>query len=141
MVIHLPVTTEIARVLGVEIYNYPKFLAKIEVDVDNLSASLSENGKEIFKIEQKSPVVVLHQKERKMTFVTYQEKDGEIIKAEVLVKVQNIKYILGGLEVKPNRETKIGKELDEILISKKSIFSMVIPKMQAILHLPVKVVA
>ena len=145
-VIHLPVTTEIAKIAGVEIYNYPKFIADIEVDVDNMYSSLREkvknkrrNKKEILHVEKSSGIQLLTQKERKILFITYQEKDGEIIKAEVLVKANNIKYFLGGLKVIPNPETEIGRKLSDILISEKAVFSMLIPKMQAILHLPVKV--
>lgn len=140
-VIHLPVTTEIAKIAGVEIYNYPKFVADIEVAPDDMRSSLHEkgNGKEILHVEKSKGIPVLTQKERKILFVTYQEKDGEVIKAEVLVKANNIKYFLGGLKVSPNPETEIGKELSDVLISDKAVFSMLIPKMQAILHLPVKV--
>jgi hypothetical protein len=71
-------------------------------------------------------------------FTTYQEKNGAIIKAEVLAEGENILMLPGGAEISFSRETQIGKEIDEILTSKKAIMSMAIENMKSILHLPVK---
>ena len=52
---HLPVTTEIARVGGVEFYGYPKFIADIEFqkEADQISCHLSENGNKILSLNGK----------------------------------------------------------------------------------------
>jgi hypothetical protein len=52
---HLPVTTEIARVGGVELYGYPKFIADIEFEkeADQLSCHLSEKGNKILSLRGK----------------------------------------------------------------------------------------
>jgi len=52
---HLPVTTEIARVGGVEFYGYPKFIADIEFEkeTDQLTCHLSENGNKILALRGK----------------------------------------------------------------------------------------
>jgi hypothetical protein len=49
---HLPVTTEIARDLGIEAANYPKFLADIEFRHENswLHCRLSEGGRDILTL-------------------------------------------------------------------------------------------
>jgi hypothetical protein len=49
---HLPVTTEIARLGGVELYGYPKFIADIEFrkEDDQISCHLSENGNKILSL-------------------------------------------------------------------------------------------
>ncbi len=49
---HLPVTTEIARIGGVELYGYPKFIADIEFqkEADQISCHLSENGNKILSL-------------------------------------------------------------------------------------------
>ena len=51
----LPVTTEIARVGGVELYGYPKFIADIEFEkeADQLSCHLSESGNKILSLRGK----------------------------------------------------------------------------------------
>jgi hypothetical protein len=52
---HLPVTTEIARVGGVELYGYPKFIADIEFEkeADKITCHLAENGKKILSLQGK----------------------------------------------------------------------------------------
>ncbi|MFH2009670.1 MAG: acetoacetate decarboxylase family protein [bacterium] len=49
----LPVTTEVARVGGVELYGYPKFLADIDFvrDARTIRCDLSENGDKILSLE------------------------------------------------------------------------------------------
>ncbi len=135
---HLPVTTKIAKEAGVIIYNYPKFIADIEFQ-NGSSFILSENKKEIlsFKI-QKDQRLKFKIKKKNFLFSTYQEKDGAIIKAEVLAEGENISLLPGGAELSFNKETQIGKELDNVLISKKAIMSMSIENLKSILHLPVK---
>jgi hypothetical protein len=51
----LPVTTEIARVGGVELYGYPKFIADIEFEkeADQLTCHLSEDGNKILCLRGK----------------------------------------------------------------------------------------
>jgi hypothetical protein len=50
---HLPVTTEIARDLGVEFAGYPKFLADIDIDKEGewVSCDLRANGKHILTLK------------------------------------------------------------------------------------------
>ena len=52
---HLPVTTEIARVGGVELYGYPKFIADIEFEkeADKITCHLAENGNKILSLQGK----------------------------------------------------------------------------------------
>jgi hypothetical protein len=82
---------------------------------------LAENKKEIlsFKI-RKDQRLKFKIKKKKFLFSTYQEKDEAIIKAEVLAEGENISLLPGGAEISFNKETQIGKELDDVLISKKS---------------------
>jgi hypothetical protein len=50
---HLPVTTEIARWGGVELYNYPKFIAGINFTrtTDSIICDLSEKGEHILTLK------------------------------------------------------------------------------------------
>ena len=52
---HLPVTTEIARVGGVELYGYPKFIADIEFEkeADKITCHLAEDGNNILSLRGK----------------------------------------------------------------------------------------
>lgn len=49
---HLPVTTEIARMGGVQFYGYPKFIADIEFqkDATSITCQLSEKGEKILSL-------------------------------------------------------------------------------------------
>ncbi|MGD2270262.1 MAG: acetoacetate decarboxylase family protein [Desulfobacterales bacterium] len=66
----LPVTTEIARVGGVDLYGYPKFIADIEFqkETDRLTCNLSENGKKILSLSGK---ILSTKKEKVSRVVTY----------------------------------------------------------------------
>jgi len=135
---HLPVTTKIAKEAGVIIYNYPKFIADIEFQ-NGSSFILAENKKEILSFKmRKDQRLKFKIKKKKFLFSTYQEKDEAIIKAEVLAEGENISLLPGGAEISFNKETQIGKELDEVLLSKKAIMSMAIENLKSILYLPVK---
>ncbi len=79
----LPVTTEIARVGGVELYGYPKFLADIEFELEGhwIRCRLSEGGEHILTLEGK----VLRTGRGKLTrFTSYNLLDGVPIMAKVL---------------------------------------------------------
>ncbi len=78
----LPVTTEIARFGGVEMYGYPKFLADIDFRTEQewITCSLSENGRNILSVRGKK----LTTKKGKITrYITYSVKDGVPLKANV----------------------------------------------------------
>ena len=80
----LPVTTEVARVGGVELYGYPKFVAEIRFEKgrDWIRCDLSEEGEKILTLRGK----VLPTKRGKLTrFVTYSVVDGIPLVANVLV--------------------------------------------------------
>jgi len=80
----LPVTTEIARVGGVDLYGYPKFIADIVFSRDGgwVECRLSEKGDEILTLRGRAlrtkPGAV-------MQYVTYSIKDGVPLKANVFV--------------------------------------------------------
>lgn len=80
----LPVTTEIARVGGVEMYGYPKFIADIDFQKEKgwVECALSEGGKNILTLKGRN----LPTKKGKVTrFMTYSVKDGIPLKANIYV--------------------------------------------------------
>jgi hypothetical protein len=80
----LPVTTEIARVGGVEMYGYPKFLADIRFEKGDewISCSLSSEGQRILTLAGK----VLPTARGKATRVrTYSVSEGIPLKANVVM--------------------------------------------------------
>jgi hypothetical protein len=80
----LPVTTEIARFGGVEMYGYPKFLADItfERGTEWIECRLSEKGEGILALKGK----ILPTARGKITrFITYSILDGIPVTANVVV--------------------------------------------------------
>jgi len=80
----LPVTTEIARFGGVELYGYPKFLADITFERSSgwIGCRLSEKGENILNLKGK----VLPTARGKITrFVTYSITEGIPVTANVVV--------------------------------------------------------
>ena len=66
----LPVTTEIARVGGVELYGFPKFIADIEFEkeADRLACHLYENGNKILSLRGKALPVARGKNSRIVTY-------------------------------------------------------------------------
>jgi hypothetical protein len=79
----LPVTTEIARVGGVELYGYPKFLADINFHraPDAVTVELAENGKQILTLKGR---VLPTSRGKIARYATYSVKDGIPLTANVL---------------------------------------------------------
>ena len=67
---HLPVTTEIARVGGVELYGYPKFIADIEFEkeADHITCHLSEDANKILSLRGKVLPVARGKNSRIITY-------------------------------------------------------------------------
>ena len=81
---HLPVTTEIARVGGVEFFGYPKFIADIEFSRsgDNLRCDLSEQGTRILSMEGK---MLPTEPGKRLRYITYSLNNGIPLVTNVFV--------------------------------------------------------
>lgn len=80
----LPVTTEIARQGGVDMYGYPKFIADIEFqkDSDALTCDLSEKGQKILSLKGS----VLPTKPQKVSrYITYSVIDEIVLQTNVFI--------------------------------------------------------
>jgi len=134
---HLPVTTEIARYGGVELYGYPKFIADIKFKnhPDALECTLSEKGKHILTLKGKK----LSVKQGKiMKFRTYSIKNGIPLVANIYTNpvkyAESMKKDTATLTI--GSEHEICKELHEIELSKNPLFYQFIPENQVILFPP-----
>jgi hypothetical protein len=81
---HLPVTTEIARAGGVELYGYPKFIGEIEFrrSEEWIECSLGEQGTHILTLRGK---VLPTARGKPMRYVTYSLKDGVPLVTNVFI--------------------------------------------------------
>jgi hypothetical protein len=80
---HLPVTTEIARDVGIEFANYPKFLAEIDYETkDNwLHCRLSEAGSHILTLSVRQPALKAAGRSRLHSITT---RAGRILRLEFI---------------------------------------------------------
>lgn len=133
---HLPVTTEIARVGGVNLYGYPKFIADIQFHRRQgwIECSLSEKDKLIVKLSGR----VLPTSEGKvMKYETYSIKNDTPLITKVCLNplqyAQSMNRNDAALEI--GTEHVICQELRSINLSKKPIIYQYIPANEAILFL------
>jgi hypothetical protein len=118
---HLPVTTEMARKVGVHFFNYPKFLAEITIqDQDEkLEVTLREEDELILKMNAKK--LPLNQS-AKTEFHTYSIKDNVVM--HTLIEGSAPRYGLKMLGNKAELELGnhwISQEIAELNLSKTSL--------------------
>ncbi|MFQ5745370.1 MAG: acetoacetate decarboxylase family protein, partial [Acidobacteriota bacterium] len=133
---HLPVTTEIARVGGVDLYGYPKFVADISFDRQpgSLAARLAVGGREILRLE--SPVLPTRRGKR-TRYVTYSVKDGVPLVANLYVDpLEYGERWGGGAQLTIGTDHPICDELGEIELSSRPLMVQYAPLTEAVLFSP-----
>ena len=130
----LPVTTEIARVGGVELYGYPKFLSDIEFSErgGRLTCELSEEGVHILTLEGRK---LKTRRGKQVHFQTYSVCEGIPLAANVL---QNpLEYAQssrpGAARLTLGSEHPIARTLRTLGLSKRPIKYQYSPRNEAIL--------
>jgi hypothetical protein len=130
----LPVTTEIARSAGVDLYGYPKFIADIEFQKDKkrVECRLSEAGRNILIMRGK---VLPTSKGKTARYMTYSMKDGIPLVANVYMNpIEFAQSALGScVELELGSDHPIGIALKEIDLSKTPVIYQYSPVNEAIL--------
>lgn len=133
----LPVTTEVARAGGVTVYNYPKFLSKIDFEHkgDDLIVTLAEKDELIFRVTAKK---IQAGNKRAYRYITYPVKDDCAQTAEVLVNAKKFGQSIkpGSVKIELGKTHKMALELEGALIGHSSILHQYMPEFQAILYAP-----
>ncbi|HHO76025.1 MAG TPA: hypothetical protein ENN05_06305, partial [Deltaproteobacteria bacterium] len=132
----LPVTTERARVGGVEMYGYPKFLADIVFADEGsmLSCTLSEGNRNILTMKGKKLKI---SPEKVNRFKTYSIKNGVPLAANVYMNPREF-----GKSISPKAarlilgDHDISNQLRSLDLSDKPLFFQYMPMMEAILYGP-----
>jgi len=134
---HLPVTTEIARAGGVELYGYPKFIAgiKFKKGKEWLECRLSEGNKHILTLRGK---VLPTARGKPMVYKTYSIKDGIPLSANVNINPIEFAQRMAGAHAELDIGTghPICRELREIRLGKRPLTYQFSPVNQAILYPP-----
>lgn len=134
---HLPVTTDLALRGGIDIYNYPKFLAGINFsDTEGeVTCDLSENGEQILTLKGKK---ISANKSGIMKFFCHLYQSKQLQSAEF--KLNGVKYGLvpgfGKASLELGSTHPIAKELRGALLSTQPFLYIYKPDIQCILYGP-----
>jgi len=130
----LPVTTEIARYGGVELYGYPKFLADIKFTKSsaNLECNLAEKGKKILTLTGKK---LKTSKEDILRYSTFSEKDGIALMANLHINPLEFSQSLSSdsCSLKLYDEHPIGQRLRTLELSDNPVLYQYAPQFEGIL--------
>jgi hypothetical protein len=134
---HLPVTTEIARAGGVELYNYPKFVGSIEFEQDGSrrNCRLREGEEGILSLD--GPLIDAPRSGGLQLFshlwMDRQPQSSEfklnILSSGLSLRPGAARLELGGLH-------PIARELAGLVVSRKSIYYELIARFEGILYGP-----
>lgn len=134
---HLPVTTEIARVGGVDLYNYPKFIASIDFEErgPRRTCRLGEGGEHILTID--GPQIPTPDSRQLQLFshiwMDRQPQESEF-KLNVIAGGRSLGRAVARLELGPRHP--IARELAGVLVSRRAIYYELMAPFEGILYGP-----
>jgi hypothetical protein len=134
---HLPVTTEIARLGGVKLYNYPKFIAGIDFDQTDRrrSCRLSEGQEHILTLS--GTVIATPRQERLQLFshlwMDHQPQGSEF---KINAIAMGVSLNRGAAELELGTRHPIARELRSLLRSQRPIQYQYIRRFEGILYGP-----
>ena len=129
---HLPVTTEEARVFGIEIWGYPKFLAEIGFEeTDRVRrCRLRADGETILTLE----VAKSATRARPLDLYSYTVKDGQLLHTRVQAEGQVSVVRLRGGACCDLGEHPVAEELRALRMSRTAVERLYAPQVQSMLH-------
>ena len=131
--VHLmPVTTEVGRDLGVEIWGYPKILAEISFEEtnDRRRCNISADGRDILSLEVKKMAT----QTKAVDYHCYTVKDGRLLRTCIQAEGQlGIARFRGGASYSLG-DHPIARELRSLEIGRTAIERIYIPQAHSIHH-------
>jgi hypothetical protein len=134
---HLPVTTEIARLGGVELYNYPKFIGSIDFEegAGRRTCRLGEGEEHIFTVD--GPLIETPDAYQLQAFshlwMDRQPQESEF-KLNILAGGHSRRF--GAAQLKLGERHPIARELAGVLVSRRSIHYELMTRFEGILYGP-----
>jgi Acetoacetate decarboxylase (ADC) len=134
---HLPVTTEIARVGGVDLYNYPKFVGSIDYEegTGRRSCRLGEGDEHILTLD--GPLVDTPRSSELQLFshlwMDRQPQESEF-KLNIIASGRSLRSGAARLEL--GERHPIARELASVLVSRRSIYYELMAPFEGILYGP-----
>jgi len=134
---HLPVTTEIAREGGIQLFNFPKFLASIDFEDsgDWISCSLAEGDDLICRVRgRKIPA----RKSGTIKFLSslYQDMQPQQAEFKINAREHGVAPGPGRASVELGSRHPFARELSSLLLSRQPLVYIYMPSMQGILYGP-----
>jgi len=137
----LPVTTEIARVGGVEVYGYPKFLAGIELRANGnrFEATLDHDGERALSLSGCLPDG--SRGSQTFRYLTHSQKGGRLLEGQVLLRADSLAEAVrpSGVHIDVSPGTRVGAELSGLLLSHRPLLVQWMPRFRSVLHAPTHV--
>ena len=135
---HLPVSTEIANVFGRAAWGFPKIFADIPITQDaggNRKCVLSEQGKPILALHGKA---ISGNMSVRITLKNHLWQDGCIQTADHVFDLRKVGMSLlpGTTKIELLSDHPIARDLDDVLLTKRSMSSVYAASLQALLHEP-----
>jgi hypothetical protein len=134
---HLPVTTEIARVGGVDLYNYPKFVGSIDYEegAGRRTCRLGEGDEHILTLD--GPLIHTPRSGELQLFshlwMDRQPQESEF-KLNIIASGRSLRAGAAGLEL--GERHPISRELASVLVSRRSIYYELMAPFEGILYGP-----
>jgi Acetoacetate decarboxylase (ADC) len=134
---HLPVTTEIARLGGVELYNYPKFIGGIDFEQteSRRTCRLSEGQEHILTLS--GSLIATPRKERFQLFShLWMDQQPQGSEFKINASAMGMSLSRGAAELELGTRHPIARELRSLLHSQRPIQYQYIPRFEGILYGP-----
>lgn len=134
---HLPVTTEVARLGGVEFYNYPKFIAAIDFEQtdEHRTCRLAEGAEHI--LTMRAPRIKSRRDEVIQLFShLYQNREPQTAEFKIHARQLGWSIAPGVAQLELGTRHPISEELARALISTRSISAAYSPNFEGILYGP-----
>lgn len=137
-VLQLPVTTEIARVGGVELYGFPKIVAPVEYSTEgrHFEGSLHADGRRVLGLGGRLPDS--DEEDVPFRWITYSMREGRLMEANVTVRADTLAVARGGraMELDLDESHPIATQLRDLLISRRPLHVEHAGRFRSILHAP-----
>lgn len=136
-VLRLPVTTELARRAGVELFNYPKFLASIDFeDTDErLVCRVGDDTGPILEVAGRK-IPAERRGIAKYFCHTYQDRQPQSVEFKVNLRAWGQALGPGNGELSLAARHPLARELDGLLLSRTPLLYLYMPDIQAVLYGP-----
>jgi hypothetical protein len=134
---HLPVTTEIARAGGVDLYNYPKFIAGIDFEESEQyrTCRLSEGAEHIFTLSGKRIATPRHEQFQLFSHL-WMDRQPQGSEFKINANQMGVSLSPAAATLELGERHPIALELAGLLVSRRPIQYQYIPSFEGILYGP-----